>query len=84
MRVYRLLAIIMILLNEKKISAAELAKKFEVSSRTIYRDIESICQAGIPIVSYQGTDGGFSIMENYKLDKTFFTNEEILSIIAAL
>ncbi|MEJ6950757.1 helix-turn-helix transcriptional regulator [Natronospora cellulosivora (SeqCode)] len=84
MRVYRLLAIIMILVNKKKVSATELADKLEVSPRTIYRDIESICQAGIPVVSYQGIDGGFSIMDNYKMDKTLFTNEEILAIIAAL
>lgn len=68
MRVYRLLAIIMILLNKNRVSASKLAEKFEVSSRTIYRDIESICQAGIPIVSHQGVDGGFSILDNYKAD----------------
>src|SRR5690554_2759718 len=84
MRTYRLLAIIMILLNKKKLSAKELAKKFEVSSRTIYRDIESICQAGVPVVSEQGVNGGFSIMENYKVDKTLFTNQEMLAIITAL
>ncbi|MFW6287855.1 MAG: helix-turn-helix transcriptional regulator, partial [bacterium] len=69
MRVYRLLAIVMLLLNKDKISAAEFADQFEVSPRTIYRDIEAICQAGIPIVSFQGIDGGFSIMDNYKIDK---------------
>ncbi|NLM98370.1 MAG: HTH domain-containing protein, partial [Halanaerobiaceae bacterium] len=63
MRIYRLLSIIMLLLNREKISAAELAAYFEVSPRTIYRDIETICQAGIPIVSYQGMNGGFAIME---------------------
>lgn len=84
MRLYRLLAIVMLLLNEKKISASKMADYFEVSARTIYRDIDTICQAGIPIVSYQGVDGGFSIMENYKLDKNIFTPEEIISIIAAL
>ncbi len=84
MRVYRLLAIVMLLLNKEKISAGELAGQFEVSPRTIYRDIEAICQAGIPIISFQGIDGGFSIMDNYKLDKNLFTPEEILSILAAL
>ena len=84
MRVYRLLSIIMLLLNRDKASAVELAAYFEVSPRTIYRDIEAICQAGIPIVSYQGINGGFSIMENYKMDKNLFTPEEIISILAAL
>lgn len=84
MRVYRLLAIIMILLNKNRVSASKLAEKFEVSSRTIYRDIESICQAGIPIVSHQGIDGGFSIMDNYKIDKNLFTAEEMTAILTAL
>ncbi|MFP4662557.1 MAG: helix-turn-helix transcriptional regulator [Halanaerobiales bacterium] len=84
MRVYRLLAIVMLLLNKEKVSAAEFAEQFEVSPRTIYRDIEAICQAGIPIVSFQGTDGGFSIMDNYKIDKNLFTPDEFLSILAAL
>lgn len=84
MRVYRLLAIIMILLNKNRVSASKLAEKFEVSSRTIYRDIESICQAGIPIVSHQGVDGGFSILDNYKIDKNLFTAEEMTAILTAL
>ncbi|AZO93444.1 YafY family transcriptional regulator [Halocella sp. SP3-1] len=84
MRVYRLLAIIMILLNKNRVSASKLAKKFEVSSRTIYRDIESICQAGIPIISHQGIDGGFSILDNYKIDKNLFTAEEMTAILTAL
>lgn len=84
MRLYRLLAITVLLLNRERISSAELADYFEVSPRTIYRDIEAICQAGIPVVSYQGAGGGFSIMENYKLDKNVFTPEEIISIITAL
>lgn len=84
MRVYRLLAIVMLLLNRKKASAAELAEYFEVSPRTVYRDIEAICQAGIPVVSFQGVDGGFSILDNFKLDKNLFTPDEIVSILAAL
>lgn len=84
MRVYRLLAIVMILLNKSKVSAGELAEEFEVSPRTIYRDIESICQAGIPVVSHQGSDGGFSLMDNYKLDNNLFTAGEMFSILAAL
>ena len=84
MRTYRLLAIVMILLNRNKVSAGKLAEEFEVSPRTIYRDIETICQAGIPIVSHQGAGGGFSILENYKVSKNFFTPDEILSILTAL
>lgn len=84
MKLDRLLAIVMLLLNRKQMSAKELAEYFEVSQRTIYRDIESITQAGIPIVSYMGTDGGFGIMENYKLKKNFLTEDEISSILTAL
>ncbi|HLV09051.1 MAG TPA: YafY family protein [Halanaerobiales bacterium] len=84
MRLYRLLAIIMLLINRKRVTAGELAEYFEVSTRTIYRDLETINEAGIPLVAYQGPDGGYSIMENYKLDRNLFTPREILSILTAL
>ncbi len=84
MKLDRLLAIVMILLNRKQVNAKELAQHFEVSQRTIYRDIEAINQAGIPIVSYMGSDGGFSIMENYQIKKNFLTVDEIGSILTAL
>lgn len=84
MRLYRLLAITMIMINKDKVTAKELAEQFEVSQRTIYRDLDTINQAGIPLVSYQGSDGGYAIMENYKMDKNMFTPEEILSIMTAL
>lgn len=84
MKLGRLLAIIMLLLNRKHISAKELAEHFEVSQRTIYRDIEVINQAGIPIVSYMGAEGGFGIMENYKISKNFLDENEINSILTAL
>lgn len=54
MKIDRLLSIVVILLNNNRISARELASKFEVSIRTIYRDIEAINLAGIPIVSFPG------------------------------
>jgi predicted DNA-binding transcriptional regulator YafY len=84
MKLDRLLAITMLLLNRKRITAAELAEYFEVSMRTIYRDIEAINQAGIPIVAYQGAGGGLGIMENYKIDRRIFSAEDINSIIIAL
>ncbi len=84
MKLERLLAIIMLLLNRKHINAKELAEYFEVSRRTIYRDIDTINQAGIPIVSYMGAEGGFGIMENYKIDTNFLDEIEINSIITAL
>jgi len=84
MKLDRLLAIVMLLINRKHINAKELAEYFEVSQRTIYRDIDAINQAGIPIVSYMGAAGGFGIMENFKIDKNFLDEAEINTITTAL
>ncbi|SCX91633.1 helix-turn-helix transcriptional regulator [Alkaliphilus peptidifermentans] len=84
MKIDRLLGIITILLNNEKVTAKILAEKFEVSVRTIYRDIENICMAGIPIVTYQGGGGGISIAEGYKLDKSILTSDELGNIIIGL
>ncbi len=84
MKIDRLLGIITILLNNKRITAKDLAEKFEVSIRTIYRDIENICLAGIPVVTYQGGGGGIGIAEGYKLDKSILTNDELDNIIIGL
>ena len=73
MKIDRLLSIIVILLNKDIITARELADRFEVSIRTIYRDIETINLAGIPIVSNQGKYRGFSILENYKINHQLLT-----------
>jgi predicted DNA-binding transcriptional regulator YafY len=74
----------MLLLERKKISAPELAEMFEVKLRTIYRDIETINQAGIPIVTYRGANGGFGIMEQYKIDKKLFTISDITALLIGL
>ncbi|WP_162238526.1 YafY family protein [Paenibacillus sp. A3] len=80
----RILAVLMLVVNRRRISAAELADKMEVSVRTVYRDIETLCQAGFPIVAYQGAGGGFAVMEGYRLDRNALTFEEIASVISAL
>lgn len=80
----RLLATLMLIVNRKRISATELADKMEVSVRTVYRDIETLCQAGFPLVAYQGAGGGFEVMEGYKLDRNALTFDEIASVISAL
>lgn len=72
MKVSRLVSIIMVLLDKERISAQELANMFEVSKRTIYRDIDAINMAGIPIYSTSGVGGGFEIMKNYKMDSKVF------------
>lgn len=84
MKIDRLIGIITILLQKEKITAPELAKRFEVSTRTIQRDIDDICKAGIPVVSMQGYGGGISIASGYKLDKTVLTEKELLAIFAGL
>lgn len=84
MKVDRLLGIVTVLLNNDKTKAKDLSEKFEVSIRTIYRDIENICKAGIPIITYQGGDGGISIAKEYKLDKSALTIDELDNILIGL
>jgi len=84
MKIDRLLGIITVLLQREKVTAPELALKFEVSRRTINRDVEDICKAGIPIITYQGGDGGISIAEGYKIDKTVISVDELQNIMAGL
>ena len=71
-------------MQKKKITAKELAEKFEVSTRTIYRDIESLSRANIPIYSSKGKDGGIGILEEYVLNKTVLSEEEQNQILFAL
>lgn len=84
MKTDRLLSIVIYLLNHDTVSAAKLAEKFEVSKRTILRDIEQISLAGIPVKSIPGMNGGYSIMEGYKIDGRLVTAEDQASIITAL
>ena len=84
MKIDRLIGIISILLQKEKVTAPYLAEKFEVSRRTINRDVENLCKAGIPIVTEQGKNGGISIAEGYKVDKTLFTSGEIQAILSGL
>ncbi|MDO4298513.1 MAG: YafY family protein [Lachnospiraceae bacterium] len=84
MKIDRQLGILSVLLQKDTVTAPYLAEQFEVSRRTINRDIEDLCKAGIPIVTKQGVNGGISIMEDYKLDKTLFTQREMQDILAGL
>ncbi|MCG8707767.1 YafY family transcriptional regulator [Brenneria sp. 4F2] len=84
MKIERIIAIIMLLLEKERISATALAEKFEVSTRTIYRDIDTINLAGIPVVAYPGVNGGISIMDEYKVNKRLFTPEDISTLLTGL
>ena len=84
MKVDRLVSIIMILLEKERIGAQELADMFEVSPRTIYRDIDTINMAGIPVRSTSGVGGGFEIMKKYKIDKKVFSTSDLSVILMGL
>ena len=84
MKVDRLVSIIMILLDKKRIGAQELADMFEVSLRTIYRDIDALSMAGIPICSTPGVGGGFEIMPKYKIDKNVFSTADLSALLMGL
>lgn len=84
MKIDRLIGILSVLLQQEKVTAPYLAEKFEVSRRTINRDIEDINRAGIPIVTMQGQNGGISIMDGYKMDKTLLTSSDMQAILAGL
>lgn len=84
MKVDRLVSIIMILLDKKRIGAQELADMFEVSPRTIYRDIDAINMAGIPVRGASGVGGGFEIMQEYKVDKKVFSTADLSALLMGL
>ena len=84
MKIDRLIGILSILLQEEKITAPELAERFEVSRRTINRDIEALCKAGIPIRTAQGAGGGISIMDGYRMDRTILTSKDMQMILVGL
>jgi len=84
MKIDRLLGILTVLLQNDRVTAPYLAEKFEVNRRTIGRDIDALCQAGIPVVTWQGIGGGIGIAEGFRLDKSVLTVDELSGIIAAL
>ena len=84
MKIDRLIGILSILLQKELVTAPELAQIFEVSRRTINRDIDALCRAGIPLATRQGQNGGISIMSGYRMDRTILTSSEMQSILAGL
>ncbi|MBH5319605.1 YafY family transcriptional regulator [Paenibacillus sp. GSMTC-2017] len=84
MKIDRLLAMTVLLLNRGRVSAKELAERFEVSTKTIYRDMDTLGQSGIPIIAHQGTAGGFEIMEQYTMSRQYLTLHEIEAVVAAV
>lgn len=84
MKIDRLIGILSVLLQKEKTTAPELAELFEVSKRTINRDIEDLCMAGIPIVTSQGNGGGISIMDGYRMDRTILSSKDMKMIMVGL
>lgn len=84
MKLDRLIGILALLLQRERVTATELAERFEVSQRTIHRDIEALGRAGIPVATRQGAGGGISIMEGYRVDRTLLTSSDMQAILAGL
>ncbi|MDR0896909.1 MAG: YafY family transcriptional regulator [Oscillospiraceae bacterium] len=84
MKLDRLMGLLTVLLQRDKVTARELAARFEVSRRTILRDVDALCLAGIPIVTTRGGDGGIAIMEGYKINKGVLTGDELQMLITGL
>jgi len=84
MQINRLFSIVYILLDKKTITAKELAERFEVSVRTIYRDVETLSIAGIPIYTNKGKGGGISLIENFVLNKSVLSEKEQNEILMSL
>lgn len=84
MQIDRLIQIVFLLLRHENITAKQLAEELCVSTRTIYRDINILSVAGIPITSQKGFGGGLSLLQGFSLDKSYFTQEEQNKIVQAL
>lgn len=84
MQINRLFEIVYTLLNKQSITAKELAEHFEVSTRTIYRDVEILSYSGIPIYMSKGRGGGISLLPNFVLNKTLLTEQEKNNLITSL
>ena len=82
--VNRQLEMVYILMNKGSVTAEELAERFEVSTRTVYRDIDSLSMAGIPVYANRGKGGGIRLMEHFVLDRRLLSKEEQGRILAAL
>jgi predicted DNA-binding transcriptional regulator YafY len=84
MQIQNLFEIVYILLEKKKSTATELAKHFGISVRTVYRCVERLCEAGIPLYMTRGKGGGISIMDEYVLDQAMLSDREKQGILSAV
>lgn len=84
MKINRLLEIVYILFEKKIVTAKELSEHFEVSQRTIYRDVEALSAAGIPVYTNKGKGGGISLLDNFVIKKSMLSEKEQIDILASL
>lgn len=84
MQINRLFEMVYLLLDKKQMTAKELAEHFEVSTRTVYRDVETLSAAGIPIYMSKGKGGGILLLPDFVLNKTVITEEERADILSSL
>ena len=80
----RLFQLVYLLLEKGSMSAPILAKELEVSVRTVYRDVESLSMAGVPIYTTTGKNGGISLAEGYSFDKTLLSDSEQNQLLFAV
>lgn len=84
MKINRLLGILNVLANTDRTTIQELAERFEVSKRTIFRDLDTLNETGVPIVTYSGIGGGVAILEGYKLKSNILSKNDIKNVFTAL
>lgn len=84
LKIDRLVSVLLIIIEKKKVTAEELSQTFNVSIRTIQRDIDNLCNAGVPIYGEVGKNGGYHITENYRLDKNYISQKEIDTLVEIL
>ena len=84
MQIDQLFEFVYILIDKKRVTAKEMAERFGVSIRTIYRWLEALSLSGVPVYSMKGRGGGIAISESYALDKTLLSEEERLAIVSSV
>lgn len=84
MKIDRLLGILNVLANTDRITIQELAERFEVSKRTIFRDLDTLSESGVPIVTYSGIGGGVAVIEGYKLKSNILSKNDVKNVFTAL
>lgn len=84
MQIDQLFEFVYVLIDKKNVTAAEMAKRFGVSTRTIYRWIDALSVSGVPVYALRGRGGGIAISEKYALDKTVLSEEEKLAILSSV